>query len=128
MKLILVFSFLLATVSISGCGSFVPVRDWDKLKSEERHRIVSLPIFNESQLEPSTYEVINVVEGISCKNKIWDHAATKSDAINQTKYWASELGADGILNIKCDVPRGTTLTYNCWESITCTAQAIRMAK
>ena len=110
-----------------GCvGPLVPVVKMDKLSPEERQVALSLPIYNEGQLAGKKYNVINVVEGISCKNKIWDSAATKSDAINQAKYWARQQGADGILNVQCEVPRGTTRTYNCWESITCTAQAITL--
>ena len=87
-----------------------------------------MPIYNESQLQNKSYKIINIVEGISCKNKVWDHAATKTNAINQSKYWAYEMGADALLNIQCEQPRGTTTSYNCWESITCTAQAIKFEK
>ncbi|RPH77199.1 MAG: hypothetical protein EHM80_13040 [Nitrospiraceae bacterium] len=112
-----------------GCvGPLVPVVKMDKLSPEERHATLSLPIYNEGQLAGKKYNIINVVEGISCKNKTWDSAATKSDAINQTKYWARQQGANGILNVQCEVPRGTTTTYNCWESITCTAQAIMLTQ
>lgn len=84
-----------------------------------------MPIYNEAQLIGKKYKVITVVEGISCKNKMWDPPATKTGAINQTKYWALELGTDALLNIQCEYPRDTTTTYNCFESITCTAQAIK---
>ena len=113
-------------VAFVGCvGPLVPVVKIDKLSPDERQMALSLPIYNEGQLVGKNYNIINVVEGISCKNKIWDSAATKSDAINQAKYWARQQGAEGILNVQCEVPRGTTKTYNCWESITCTAQAIK---
>jgi len=112
---------------LAGCvGPLVPVKKMDDLDLVTKRNVLSLPIYNESQLFQKRYSVINVVEGISCKNKTWDHAATKSDAINQAKYWAHEMGANGLLNIQCDHPRGTTTTYNCWESITCTAQAIKV--
>ncbi len=117
------------SLAISACvGPLVPVKDVSSLPVEERRAVLSIPIYNESQLAGRAYSIINVVEGISCKNKAWDHAATKTDAINQVKYWAHEQGADAILNVQCEVPRGTTTTYNCWESITCTAQAIKFEK
>jgi hypothetical protein len=111
---------------LSGCGAMVPVRDIYSLPVDARREAMALPIHNESQLISRKYSVLNVVEGISCKNKIWDPAATKTDAINQAKYWAKEQGADAIMNLQCDAPRGTTTTYNCWESITCTAQAVKL--
>lgn len=121
----------LASISIfiilAGCvGPLVPVKNMDALDLVTKRSALSLPIYNESQLAQKKYSVMNVVEGISCKNKTWDPGATKINAINQAKYWAYEMGANGLLNIQCDHPRGTTTTYNCWESITCTAQAIKV--
>jgi len=119
-------ALLLLILFLTGCaGPRVAVKNINQLSIETRRQVLSMPIYNESQLFGKKYSVINVVEGISCKNKVWDPAATKTDAINQAKYWAYEIGADGLLNIQCDFPRGTTTTYNCWESITCTAQAIK---
>lgn len=117
---------ILLAVVVGCVGPLVPVVKIEQLSPEEKRSTLSLPIYNESQLAGKQYQVINVVEGISCKNRTWDPAATKSDAINQAKYWARQQGADAILNVQCEIPRGTTTTYNCWESITCTAQAIRL--
>lgn len=113
---------------MTGCvGPLVPVVKISNIPVDLKREVLAMPIYNESQLFQTSYSVINFVEGISCKNKTWDPAATKTDAINQTKYWAYELGADALINVHCDHPRGTTTTYNCWESITCTAQAIKFA-
>ena len=118
--LVLLISFL------AGCvGPFVSIKDISHLPAETKSLVLAMSIYNEGQLYDKKYKIINIVEGISCKNKVWDHPATKTDAINQAKYWAFEIGADALLNIQCDYPRGTTTTYNCWESITCTAQAIK---
>ena len=116
-------------ILLSGClGPLVPVKNMDEVPFQLKRQVLSMPIYNESQLFQKQYKVINIVEGISCKNKTWDPAATKTDAINQAKYWAYEMGADALLNIQCDNPRGTTTSYNCWESITCTAQAIKVGE
>lgn len=113
---------------LSGCiGPKVPVINMEEVPVQLRREVLSMPIYNERQLSEKQYRVINIVEGISCKNQTWDSAATKTDAINQSKYWAHEMGADALLNIQCDQPRGATTTYNCWESITCTAQAIEVS-
>jgi uncharacterized protein YbjQ (UPF0145 family) len=117
----------IAVITIFGCvGPLVPVKKIDELPVSIRREVLAMLIYNESQLIGRQYRVINIVEGISCKNKTWDPAATKTDAINQAKYWAHEMGADALMNIQCEFPRGTTITYNCWESITCTAQAIKL--
>lgn len=110
---------------VSGCGAMVPVVKMEDIPAEQRRAVNEIGIYNQTQLIGRKFKVINIVEGISCKNKVWDHAATKSDAIFQARYWAQQMGADGIANLQCDHPRGTTTTYNCWESVTCTAEAIK---
>lgn len=119
-----VFIPILAAL-VSGCGAMVPVVKMEDIPAEQRRAVNEVAIYNQMQLIGKKFKVINIVEGISCKNKVWDHAATKSDAILQARYWAQQMGADGIANLQCDHPRGTTTTYNCWESVTCTAEAIK---
>jgi hypothetical protein len=116
--------WLVATL-LTGCGAMVPVVKVEEFSPEQRRAVADVAIYNQTQLIGRKFKVINIVEGISCKNKVWDHAATKSDAIFQARYWAQQMGADGVANLQCDHPRGTTTTYNCWESITCTAEAIK---
>jgi len=115
----------LAAAFLSGCGAMVPVVKMEDVSPEQRRAVNDVTIYNQVQLISRKFKVVNIVEGISCKNKVWDHAATKSDAIFQARYWAHQMGADGITNLQCDHPRGTTTTYNCWESVTCTAEAIK---
>lgn len=123
-------TLLITTLTtLTGCvGPLVPVKKISEIPIEQRREVLSMPIYNEGQLNGKKYSILNIVEGISCKNKTWDPAATKTDAVNQAKYWAYEMGADALMGIQCDQPRGTTTTYNCWESITCTAQAISIEK
>ena len=116
---------ILAVAFLAGCGAMVPTIKLDEMPVEQRRAVNALEIYNTTQLIGRNYSIITIVEGISCKNKVWDHAATKTDALFQTKHWAREAGADAITNVQCDSPRGTTVTYNCWESVTCTAEAIK---
>jgi len=97
----------------------------EDVSAEKRRAVNNVAIYNQMQLIGKKFKILNIVEGISCKNKTWDPAATKTDAIIQARYWPQEMNADGISNLQCDHPRGTTTTYNCWESITCTAEAIK---
>ena len=119
-------TFLSIIFLLSGCGAMVPTIKIAELSIEQRRAVNALEILNINQLVGKNYSIVTIVEGISCKNKGWDPAATKTDALFQAKHWAREAGADAITNIQCDSPRGTTLTYNCWESITCTAEAIKL--
>ena len=43
--------------------------------------------------------------------------------MNQVKYKASIMGADAVINPMCQ-KEGTSLSKNCWTSITCEAAAI----
>lgn len=100
----------------------------DKLSAEERQKIFAVPIFNSSQLVNMKFAVITVVEGNSCQNKLYDPPATRTDAINQIKYRAYEAGADGVTNIQCAGREGTSTRTNCWELISCTAEAVKLTK
>lgn len=130
MKPITVLAVSLVALLLPACsvGPQVPVKNIGALPPAEKEAVISLPIYNDAQLAGKSYTIIRIVEGISCKNKTWDPAATKTDAINQAKYWAKESGADAIMNIQCDPPRGPSDAYNCWESVTCTAQAVRLSQ
>lgn len=119
-------SLLIVALLLAGCGAMVPVVKQEELTAQQKREVNEVAIFNSSQLVGKDFTVLNIVEGISCKNKTWDPAATRSDAIFQARYWAKQMGADGITNLQCDHPRGTTTSYNCWESITCSAEAIKL--
>lgn len=121
---------LLAVVLVlGGCvGSRAPVNKIDALSPEERHTVLELPIYNEGELTGKEHAVIDSVTGTSCQYRSRDSAATETDAINEAKYWAKDHGAEGLKNLTCDPPRGKTLFNRCWESITCTGQAIKFSK
>ena len=116
--------FILAA-SLWGCVPLIPVVKMSDISKEERHQLASVGIYTQTQLIGKKYTSLKSVEGNSCKNKLWDPAATKSDAIHQVRYHAMKMGADGITSLNCEDPRGTSLLTNCWESITCTAWAIK---
>lgn len=105
--------FALGCLLLTGCGAFVPVVKLDQLSPEKRNAALSVKIFNASQLSGMKFEVLNVVEGNSCQNKLYDPPATRTAAIDQAKYFASEMGADGITNIQCGAREGTSTRTNC---------------
>lgn len=113
---------------VTGCGSFVPVVKIDDLPAQQKNQFQSIKIYDSSQLESRKYEVLNFVEGNSCKNKMWDPAATRTAAVDQVKYQAWEMGANGIRNIQCSNREGTSTNTNCWELISCTAEAIKITE
>jgi hypothetical protein len=118
----------ISSVLLTSCGAFVPVVKLDQLSPEKRNAVLSVRIFNASQLGGMKFDVLNVVEGNSCQNKLSDPPATRAAAIDQAKYFAYEMGADGITNIQCGAREGTSTRTNCWELVSCTAEAIKIAK
>jgi len=121
-------SLILINLQLTSCGSFVPVVKFDQLSPERRNAALSVKVIGASQLNGMKYDVLNIVEGHSCQNKLYDPPATRAAAIDQAKYFASEIGANGIANIQCGAREGTSTRTNCWELISCTAEAIKIAK
>lgn len=116
---------LLCFVVLPGCGAFVPVAKINDMPEHQQREVRSVPIFAAQQLNGRGFIVLGVVEGISCQNKTWDPPATNALAIEQAKYYAWELKADGIANLVFGGREGTSVRTNCWTSVTVTAEAIR---
>ena len=122
-------SWLLALLLMEGClAAGVPVSMIESLPADARDAVVNLPIYTEGELTGKEHAVIDSVTGTSCQYRRDDPAATETDAIYEAKYWAMNQGAEGLKNVKCDAPRRRTIFSRCWESITCTGQAIKLAK
>lgn len=111
---------------LAGCGSFVPVVKLDNLPPEQRNAALRIKILSANQKLDEKAEVLGMVEGNSCQNKLWDAPATRAGAIDQLKYFAYEMGADAVTNIQCGAREGTSTRTNCWELISCTAEAIKL--
>ena len=111
---------------LSGCGAFVPVVNIKDLPPEKKHALRAIPIYNSVQLIDKDFQVLNILEGNACQNKLYDPPATRTAAIEQLKYHALEAGANGITNIQCGAREGTSTRTNCWELISCTAEAIKV--
>ena len=119
------FAWLLPLM-VSSCGSFVPTKDLGDLSPAELQAVQRVKIYDGNLLAGQSYEIIDIVEGNSCQNKIWDPPATRAAAIDQIKFYTHEMGADGITDVRCSGREGTSVRTNCWELISCTANAIRV--
>lgn len=113
---------------LNGCGAFVPVVKMDELSSEQKHAVRNVKILSSTQRLDDKADVLGIVEGNSCQNKVWEPPATRAAAIDQIKYFAHEMGADAVTNIQCGGREGTSTRTNCWELISCTAEAVKLNK
>jgi hypothetical protein len=121
------FSVLLLVLAIA-CGSNVGAVNINTLPAPQRAEIRAVRIYDPAQLSNLTFQVIDLVEGVSCKNKVWDRSASRSAALEQARYQAWKLGANGLTNLDFAAPEGTDYGKNCWESITVSAEAIRVTE
>lgn len=113
---------------LAACAARVTRVDLSKLPAEDQAAIRSVRVLNSTQLATMKFNLLGVVEGVSCRNKVWDRPASRSAAVEQAKYYAWELGADGITNLEYGAVEGTSYGTNCWESIRVSAEAIRIEK
>jgi hypothetical protein len=64
----------------------------------------------------------------SCKNTLSDPSPTQEDATDQLRVKVARLGGNGLLNVTCEAPSGTSLITNCWSSLTCHGAAIKLTR
>ena len=117
----------LLLVLLSGCGPFVDVMDVNQIPPSERHAAFRLKTYQGAQPHPPVARFLGQIKATSCKNKMWDDAATTGNAMEQLRIKAYRLGADGLVNVACD-SLGTNLGTNCWASITCSGDAVRFRR
>lgn len=112
---------LLVGALATGCGPFVEVVRLDEATRTKVRSDVK------QYLElPPTYKMIQQLEATSCRAKAWDPPATNQDAIDQLRFKASRLGANGIAQVFCDSEGVFDLGKNCWSSIKCRGTAIEV--
>lgn len=113
---------LASLTALSGCvGPLVEVIRPD---AETLSTTASIPTYRAGSRPPSPYRVLAETTTYSCKNKLWDPAATAEDAIGQLKYKAAGSNADAVVNIVC-AAEGTTVSKNCWEAVICKGTLVK---
>lgn len=115
---------LVLVFGLSGCGSFLPIRNLDNVPQETKEAALSLPLVRSADLPPGSFDLLGPVEGHSCQNQLLDKPASKLDAELRMKVEAFELGARAILDATCNA-LGTNYGTNCWHSFSCSGHAVR---
>jgi uncharacterized protein YbjQ (UPF0145 family) len=119
--------FLKVTICLvffTGCiGPLVPVIDMANVDPQALQASQRIRIYQSEKLPPSGYREIGPVKAWSCKNKTWEPAATKENAIKQLKIVAHRLGATAIMDVEAG-QRSTSMT-NCWNVVVATGMAIK---
>jgi len=108
---------------LSGCvGAFVPIESAEcagavVFEAGSQIRVVDAQ-------ETKVLKSLGIVEGYSCKNKLWDPAATADAATLQVKVAAAQRGATAISGTTC-AEGGSSLATNCWQSFKCVGEAFK---
>jgi hypothetical protein len=74
-----------------------------------------VPLYTENVVHDREYAILQPLSAISCKNLLWAPSPTQDDATDQLRVKAARLGGDGLLNVRCEAPSGTSLITNCWS-------------
>lgn len=112
-----------APLFLTGCvGAFVPVQTVEQTGIHVVEVASKIPII--SAQNAKAMQGLGEVVGYSCKNKIWDPAATTDAATYQVKIAAAQRGANAITDLRCEEGSVSLLT-NCWQSYTCKATSLK---
>lgn len=116
---------MLAATTLGCVGPLVSVVDLDDSAVRRLHSEVD--VIESERLERLSHELLSRVDATSCRNKLWEPAASSENAIDQLRYKARELGANAVADVTCNQPGLSSLLRNCWSTVTCSGVAVRMA-
>ena len=118
---------VLLSCLVAGCfGPFFEHIQIDPTTVSDLRRQV--PIYTKNDVQGREYAMIQPLSATSCKNKLSDPSPTQEDATDQLRVKAARLGGNGLLNVICEGPSGTSLITNCWSSPTCHSAAIKVTR
>ena len=86
-----------------GCGTFVPVVDVSSLSAQQRRDMLEIEILPLETKPDRPFRILGAIEAYSCKHWIWDPPASRSNALEQLRYRAFELGATAIVEVTFDI-------------------------
>ena len=119
-------SLLLIVAVLSGCAAQVPVVNLKALPVDDLQAIKAMRMLSATQLIGKQFTVVGLVEGNSCQHLLTDPPATRTAAIEQVKYHAVVAKADAIANVQCGGREEVSVHTNCWQLISCTAEAVTL--
>jgi hypothetical protein len=119
---------LAAAALVAGCALPNPTKmeHLDDMPDAKIPEIDAVPEILAGKLAAARHESLAEVTGVSCQRTWKGTPPSWEDAVRRTKFRAMQAGGNAITGLNCDSPRGRSLTTLCFESIRCTARAIRL--
>ncbi len=74
-----------------------------------------------SSLPESSYEALGTAKGVSCDGDVREEYARRYLAVN-----AAQLGGNAMFGVSCKRSKGIDWRHNCFDSIVCRAEAIKV--
>jgi len=108
-------------IFLSACNMQPPPRLALKPTDAEARAASQIAVIKDAQ----DARPIGPVEGSVCKVGLYDPPPTKDEAIEQLRIAAVRTGANAVVGTECE-DAGTSLTKNCFASITCRGTAVRV--
>ena len=115
---------LFAVLLVSGCGSFLPIRDLNTVPQTIKEEALGMPMVTGAMVPKGSFDYLGVVSGHSCQNQLMDAPASREEAELRMKIQAVEMGAKAVLDGSCTA-LGTNYGTNCWHSFSCSGHAIK---
>jgi hypothetical protein len=114
-------SAIVVVMLAGGCAPFVEVVKLDDAMRAKARSDVKQYLPGEV---PPAAKVVQPLEATSCRLTLADPPATNEDAIDQLRFKAARLGANGLTDVFCDSAGSFDLGKNCWSSVKCRGTAI----
>jgi len=116
-------SVLAIPVILSSCMANLKIVD---LNDMARRRISLVRLYKEpNSPSASTYRIIKQIKGLSCwRNTNNPKIVTEGEALDGLRMRAAQIEADAVVNIICEHRTETDWKNNCWESVSCSGEAV----
>lgn len=117
-----------AAALVAGCVVPNPTKmeRLDDMPAAKLPEIDAVPEIPAGKLAALRHEALAEVNGVSCRREWKGTPPSWEDAVRRTKFRALQAGGNAIGNLNCELPQSRSLTTLCYESIRCTARAIRL--
>lgn len=115
------FYLLLVIGALAGCAANPKIED---LSAEDQSKVSGVLIFKGQPETP--FDVIGKVDGLSChRNAYVPHDVSEAEATEGIKIRTVILGGNAAIHLTCE-SSGVDWANNCWSSMKCTADAVKL--
>jgi hypothetical protein len=104
---------------VAGCASTAIEKN-----PELRRAAANVQILDQQQAKGALYTMLGEVEGISCARQAGS-TPSPYNARENLKVNAAKMGGNAVINVACQ-EGGVSSSHNCWRTITCRGDAVRL--